>query len=97
MSTVPTAAFPVDSAHVPTASTQVDMFRTKYPDYDGRGVIVAVLDTGTDPGAPGLTAACPDGRPKIIEVVDATGSGDVDMSTVRTEAQDNSIEGTTGR
>jgi tripeptidyl-peptidase-2 len=95
--------FPVDSVHVPTAPTQADAFRRKHPEYDGRGVVVAILDTGTDPGAPGLNACCPDGRPKVIDVVDATGSGDVDMSTVRKDAvvdEDSgklTVEGLSGR
>ena len=70
----PASAFPADSVRVPTASTQAEMFRTKHPECDGRGVIVAILDTGTDPGAPGLDTLTPDGRPKMIDVVDATGS-----------------------
>ena len=32
--------------HVPTNTTEAALFRTKYPTYDGRGVVVAVLDTG---------------------------------------------------
>jgi|EP01046_Picozoa_sp_COSAG06_P030162 tripeptidyl-peptidase-2 len=96
----PTASFPADSVRVPTASTQAEMFLSKYPECDGRNVVVAILDTGTDPGAPGLNATCPDGRPKVIDVVDATGSGDIDMSTVRqaTTADGKlTVEGKSGR
>jgi tripeptidyl-peptidase-2 len=76
------------------------MFLSKFPECDGRNVVVAILDTGTDPGAPGLNATCPDGRPKIIDVVDATGSGDIDMSTVRQGKLEDgklTVEGKAGR
>lgn len=53
----------------------------------------------TDPpaaGAPGLQT-CPDGRPKIIDTVECTGSGDVDTSVVRKAGADGTIEGLAGR
>ncbi|PQO44372.1 S8 family serine peptidase [Blastopirellula marina] len=71
-------------------------FLEKHPEADGRGAVVAVFDTGVDPGAVGLQTT-PDGRPKIIDMVDASGSGDVDTSTVRKLNDERILEGLTGR
>ena len=67
----------------------------QHPDSDGRGVVVAVFDTGVDPGAVGLEKTS-DGKPKIIDVVDGSGSGDVNTSTNK-KSEDGKLEGLTGR
>lgn len=59
----------------------VDKFLAAHPDSDGRGVIIAVLDTGVDPGIPGLTKL-PSGDVKMIDVQDFTGDGDVELEWI---------------
>lgn len=52
--------------------------RRKHPTWDGRGVVVAVLDTGVDMRAPGLLKTS-EGKVKVIEARDFSGQGAVDM------------------
>ena len=54
----------------------VDQFLAEHPTYDGRGVLIIILDTGVDVGIPGLTKTST-GETKIIEVRDFSGEGDV--------------------
>lgn len=64
---------------IPKREVGADAFLRSLPKADGRGVIIAVIDTGVDPAAAGLQLTST-GERKIVDVIDATGSGDVDMS-----------------
>jgi len=67
------SSFPEDnwSAAVPKTEIQALSFVEANPSYDGRGTVIAILDTGVDPGASGLQVTT-DGSKKIIDVVDCT-------------------------
>ena len=66
---------------MPLRSAGVDQFREAHPTYDGRGVLIGILDTGIDPSIPGLIASST-GSPKLIDVRDFSGEGRVALSPV---------------
>ncbi len=72
----PAAAFQLGL--MPLSSTGVSGFRLLHPTWDGRGVLIAILDSGVDPGIEGLQTTTT-GDPKILDVRDVSGEGDVGL------------------
>ncbi|HEV8304954.1 MAG TPA: S8 family serine peptidase, partial [Gemmatimonadales bacterium] len=66
---------------MPLKSTGVDAFRAAHPTYDGRGVLIAILDSGVDPGVAGLVTTST-GAPKVVDLRDFSGEGHVDLAPV---------------
>ncbi|XLS95663.1 hypothetical protein HN51_071671, partial [Arachis hypogaea] len=80
---------------MPKKEIAVDRFLQDHPNYDGRGVLIAIFDSGVDPAAAGLQVTS-DGKPKILDVIDCSGSGDVDTSKVVKADADGCICGASG-
>merc|ERR1712001_64095 len=83
----------------PRKETGASSFVSKNPEYDGRGTIIAILDSGVDPAAGGLQVTS-DGKPKLLDRLDGSGAGDVDTSKVvesKLLEGERTIEGLTGR
>jgi tripeptidyl-peptidase II len=95
---LPTAeTFAVEiETHIPKREMGVLEFLRQYPEFDGRGVTIAIFDTGVDPGAAGLQLTST-GERKIVDVIDGSGSGDVDTSKKAKLSADGTLKGLTGR
>ncbi len=66
---------------MPLASTGVDRFLRAHPDFDGRGVLIGILDTGIDPSVPGL-ATTTTASPKMVDLRDFSAEGAVALEPV---------------
>lgn len=80
---------------MPKKEIAADRFVEAHPEFDGRGAVIAIFDSGVDPAASGLQVTS-DGKPKILDVLDCTGSGDIDTSTVVKTDADGCICGASG-
>jgi len=81
---------------IPKEENGVLSLLEKYPTADGRGIKIAILDTGCDLAASGLQKTS-DGKPKYLDFIDCTGDGDVDMNKTIKLNSTKSIEGLSGR
>ena len=67
---------------MPLRSSGADTFRVTRPNYDGRGVVIAILDSGIDAGVLGLGETTTGDR-KILDLRDFSGEGRVTLIPVR--------------
>lgn len=58
------------------SSAGVPRFAADHATWDGRGVLIAILDSGIDPGIAGLTTGT-DGQRKVLDLRDFSGEGRV--------------------
>jgi tripeptidyl-peptidase II len=77
--------FPPDVAYghgwMPLASTGVDEFLRLHPTFDGRGVVIGILDTGIDVGIPGLVRTSTN-APKVLDLRDFSDEGAVRLARI---------------
>ena len=84
-------------SHLPKSETGIDELLSQTDGAaDGRGTIIAVLDTGCDLTAAGLLTTST-GLPKYVDFLDCTGGGDVDTSKVAARDEAGTIIGLSGR
>lgn len=83
------------SALIPKREVGAEQFIRDNPTYDGRGVVIAVFDTGVDPAAAGL-AVTSTGERKVLDMIDASGSGDVDTSEIVEVSDAGTVTGLSG-
>lgn len=84
------------TALIPKREIGAGAFLAQNPAADGRGTVIAIFDTGVDPAAPGL-AVTTTGERKVVDVIDATGSGDVDTTTKVKPTAEGTLPGLSGR
>ncbi|MEO8138661.1 MAG: S8 family serine peptidase [Gemmatimonadota bacterium] len=81
---------------MPLRATGVEDFLKAHPTYDGRGVLIGVLDSGIDPSIPGLLTTT-SGERKILDLRDFSGEGVVPLVAVTSAGDEVTIAGRTLR
>jgi len=84
------------SRGIPKQETKILDLLQGEPNADGRGVKIAVLDTGCDLAAAGLQETS-EGLPKYLDFLDCTGDGDIDTTATTTIPEVSSDETEKGK
>lgn len=79
---------------MPRAASRVDAFAAAHPTYDGRGVLLGILDSGIDPTVPGLAVGAT-GTPRIVDLRDFSGEGTVPLARVTPRGDSIEVNGVT--
>ncbi len=67
---------------MPLVGTGAAAWHAAHASWDGRGTVIAILDSGIDPSVPGLQVTSA-GQAKILDLRNFSGEGDVALSRVR--------------
>lgn len=67
--------------YMPLHTTGVDVFRMRHPTFDGRGVLIAILDSGIDVGVPGLQTTTT-GERKVLDLRDFSDEARITLRAV---------------
>ena len=71
-------------------NTGVQEFLQTYPEYDGRGTIIFIIDSGVDTGIDGLLKTTT-GETKVIDVQDFSGEGNTKFYKAKTDEIDDTL------
>ncbi|HEX9633025.1 MAG TPA: S8 family serine peptidase [Gemmatimonadales bacterium] len=81
----PQPLLPPQAAHLlgllPRRTVGAEQFVAAHPTHDGRGILIAILDSGIDAGLPGLRTTTA-GLPKLADLRDFAGEGRVRLTPV---------------
>jgi len=77
---------------MPLKPTGVESFLKLHPTYDGRGVLIGILDSGIDAGVPGLGTTST-GERKLLDLRDFSGEGEVSLGPVALQGDQITVAG----
>ena len=80
---------------LPRVTEYTQPFFEKYPEYNGKDVTIFVMDTGVEMSFPGLKKN-PDGSVKVVDVFDASRSGDAEYVKAENKEVDGKMYYTDG-